>query len=87
MDVGWRNTFGILMKPLGARPQGCDPEGSKIHFVQIVMLHIKSKVMKSRIQWCTNFTPGACLEVTRGKKVGFLVLFFIVRQVLLGFLS
>ena len=42
----------------------------------IVMLHIKSKVMKSRIQWCKEFAPGACLEVTKGKKVGFGVFFF-----------
>ena len=41
----------------------------------IVMLHIKSKVMKSRIQWCKKFPPVACLVVTRGQKVGFLVLF------------
>ena len=42
----------------------------------IVMLHIKSKVKKSRIQWCKHFAPGACLWVTRGQKVGFGVLFF-----------
>ena len=41
-----------------------------------VMLHIELKVMKSRIQWCKNFVPGACLGVTRGQKVGFWVLFF-----------
>ena len=34
------------------------PEGSKIHFVQTVMLHIKLKVMKSRIQSCKHFAPG-----------------------------
>ena len=44
----------------------------------IVMLHIKSKVMKTRIQWCKNFAPGACLGVTRGQKVGFWVLFFLL---------
>ena len=54
----------------------------------IVMLHTKSKVMKSRIQWCKNFAPGACLGVTRGKKIGFWVrYFFIVTHLLLGFLS
>ena len=42
----------------------------------IVMLHIKLKVMKSRIQWCKNFPPGACLGVIRGQKVGFWVHFF-----------
>ena len=40
------------------------------------MLYIKSKVMKSRIQWCKNFAPGAFLGVTRGQKVGFWFLFF-----------
>ena len=35
-----------------------------------------------------KFCPaGACLEVTRGQKVGFWVLFFIVTQLLLGFFS
>ena len=43
----------------------------------IVMLHIKSKVMKSRIQWCKKFARGGgMLEVTRGQKVRFWVLFF-----------
>ena len=51
------------------------------------MLHIKLKVMKSSKQWCKKFAPGACLGVTRGKNVGFWVLFFIVTQLLLGFLS
>ena len=40
----------------------------------IVMLHIKLKIMKNRLQWCKNFALGACLRVTRGQKVGFLVL-------------
>ena len=40
-----------------------------------VMLHIKSKVMKSRIQWCKNLAPGTCLGITRGQNVGFWVLF------------
>ena len=38
----------------------------------IVMLHIKSK-----IQWCKNFASWACPGVTRGKKVGFWVVFFL----------
>ena len=50
----------------------------------IVMLHIKSKVMKSRIQWCKTFTLRACLGVTGGQKVGFSVLVFIVTELLLG---
>ena len=53
----------------------------------IVMLHIELKVIKSRIQWCKKCCPGACLRVTRGGKVGFWVLFFIVTQLLLGFLA
>ena len=59
MDEHWRNIFGIFIYPLG-QGQGGGPKGSKIHFVQTVMLHIKSKVMKSRIQWCKNVSPGAC---------------------------
>ena len=38
------------------------------------ILHIKSKVMKGRIQWCKNFVlggGGACLAVISGQKVGF----------------
>ena len=41
----------------------------------IVMLHIKKKAMKSRIQLCKNFALGACLGVTRRHKVEFWVLF------------
>ena len=41
-----------------------------------VTLHIKSKVMKSKILWCKNFALEACLGITRGQKVGFWVLFF-----------
>ena len=63
MDEDWKNTFGILW----IQNPFC---------INIVMLHIKSKVMKSRIQWCKHFALGACLGVTRGQKVGFLVLFF-----------
>ena len=60
----------------GGQGQGCvAPMGQNQFYTNTVMLHIKSKVMKSRIQWCKNFAPGACLGVTRGQKV-FLVLFF-----------
>ena len=83
MDEDWRNTFRILMQPLGAEPKGLAPKGPK-SILYTVMLHIKSKVMKRRIQWYKNFAPGACLGVTRGQKVGFWVLFLIVT---LGFLS
>ena len=34
----------------------------------IDMLHIKSKVMKSTIQLCKQFAPGACLGVTRSTR-------------------
>ena len=63
------------------------PKGPNPFCANIVLLHIISKVMKSRIQWCKNFALGACLGVTRGQKVGFGVLFFffIVTQLLLGF--
>ena len=56
----------------------------------VVMLHIKSKVMKSRIQRCKNFVPGGhvwgSLEVKK-YNVGFWSYFLIVTQVLLGFLA
>ena len=45
--------------------------GGGAGYTNIVMLHIKSKVMKSRIQWCKHFAPGACLGVTRVQNVGF----------------
>ena len=69
----------------GAR--GVAPRGPNSFCTNIVMLHIKSKVMKSRIQWCKTFTLGACIGVIGVKKVGFGVLFFIVTQILLGFFS
>ena len=43
--------------------------------------------MKSRIQWCKYFDPGACLGVARGKKIVFCCFFLFVTQLLLGFLS
>ena len=64
------------MQSLGAGPGGVAPERVKNPFcTNIVMLRIKSKVMKSRIQWCKKFAPGAYLGVTTGQKVGFWVLF------------
>ena len=74
MDEDWRNTLRILMWPLGAGPGGVARMGQNPFCT--VMLHIKLKVMKRRIQWCKNIVPGACLWVTRGQKVGFWVLFF-----------
>ena len=74
----------------GGQGQGvCGPQRIQNSFCTIiVMLHIKSKVMKSRIQLYKKFALGAYLGVTRGKKVGFWVLFFfIVIQLLLGFFS
>ena len=59
MDEDWRNTFRILMLDLGAGLGGVAPKGPKsILYKHIVMLHIKSKVMKSRIQWFKNFAQG-----------------------------
>ena len=70
MDEDWRNIFKILMLPLWAGPAGSGPQGSKIqkNCTNIVMLHIKSKVMKSRIQWFKFFALGARLRVARGHK-------------------
>ena len=49
MFEDWRNTFGILMYITpGGRANRCSPVRSKIHSVQTVLLHIKSKVMTSR---------------------------------------
>ena len=56
----------------GGRARGVWPQRVQISFcTNIAMLHIKSKVMKSRIWWCENFVPGACLGVARDKKLGF----------------
>ena len=61
----------------GGRTRGVWPQRVQNPFcTNIVMLHIKSKVIKIRIQWCKYFAPGACLGVTRGQKVGFWVLVF-----------
>ena len=70
MDEDWRSTFEILMNPWG-EGQGVWPRRVQNPFcTNIVMLNIKSKVMKSRIQWCKTLTPGVCQGVTRGQKVG-----------------
>ena len=45
----------------GARAWGVAPKGQNPFCSNITMLHIKSKVMKSRIQWCKMFATGACL--------------------------
>ena len=37
------------------------PKGP-ISILYIVMLHIKSKVMNSSIQWCKHSAPGTCGE-------------------------
>ena len=53
----------------GGRTRGMWPLRVQNPFcTNIVMLQIKSKVMKSKIQWCKNFAPGACLGVTRSKN-------------------
>ena len=58
---------------LGAGPGGCGPEGSKsiLYKHTIVMLHIKSKVMKSRIQWCKILPQEhvwGSIEVKKSKR-------------------
>ena len=67
-------TGGTLRKfdvtPEG-RARGHGPEGFKIHFVPTYSCCIYNQIMKSRIQRCKKFAPGACLGVTRGQKVGF----------------
>ena len=82
------------MTPWG-RARGCvAPMGQNPFCTNIIMLPIKSKVMKRRIQWCKTFAPGGgggCLGVTRDQKVGFWVPFIfifilIVTQLLVGFI-
>ena len=63
MDEDWRNTFGILMWSLGSGPGGVNSKGPKFICTNIAMLHIKSKVMKSR--------KHAVQKFSRGQKVGF----------------
>ena len=77
MVEDWRNTFGILILPLGAGPGGGPRRVQNPFCTNIVMLHIKSKVMKNRIQWCKHFAPGACLGITKCQKVGVSVLFLL----------
>ena len=74
MDEDWRNTF--LCNPFGQDLGVWPRRVQNLFCANIVMLHIKLKVMKSRIQWCKHFAPGAFMGVTRGQKVGFLVLIF-----------
>ena len=51
---------------------GCvAPMGQNLFCTNIIMLHIKSKVMKNRIQWCKTFAPEACLESLDVKKLDF----------------
>ena len=70
MDKDWTNVT------TGGRASGVWPQRVQNSFcTNIVRLYIKSKVMKSRIQWCIHFALGACLGVTRGQKVGLRVLF------------
>ena len=46
------------MTPGGQDQGGVAPMGQNSFCTNIVMLHIKSKVLKSKIQWCNNFAPG-----------------------------
>ena len=60
MDEDWRNTFRIFEVTPGGRARGVWPQRVQNPFyTNIVMLHIKSKVMKSRIKWYQNSAPGA----------------------------
>ena len=76
-------------------PWGCDqglhlrgPKSILYKHRLLVMLYIKSKVMKSYWVECSGakVCPEGMLGITRGQKVGFWVL-SIVTQLLLGFLS
>ena len=43
-------------------------KGQNPFCTNIVMLHIKSKIMKNKIQWCKKFAPGerlGSLEVNK----------------------
>ena len=44
------------------------PKGPNSFLYKHSHIHIKSKVMKRRIQWCKKFAPATCLGVTRDKK-------------------
>ena len=56
MDEDWRNTCRLFdATPRGQSQESVALKGPKSVCTNIVMLHIKSKVMKSRIQWCKNF--------------------------------
>ena len=76
----------------GGRARGVWPQRVQNSLcTNIVMLHIKSKVMKNSIQWCKNFARwhvgvvvvvvggggGGGGVVIRGQKVGFWVLFLL----------
>ena len=52
----------------GGRARDVALMGQNSFCTNIVMLHIKSKVKKSRIQWCTHFASGTCLGSLEVKK-------------------
>ena len=68
-------TGGIHSKfdvtPWGRARGGGVGGGGRVQYqfcTNIVMLHIKSKVMKSKIQWGKHFAPGARLGSLEVKK-------------------
>ena len=68
MNEDWRNTFRILILPLGAGP-GVWPRRVQNPFcTNIVMLHIKSKVIKSRDTVMQKFYLGGMLGSQEVKK-------------------
>ena len=76
MDEDWRNEYiqNFDVTP-GGRARGVwpptpTPKAPQNSFcTNIVMLYIKLKVMKSRIQWCKKkFAPGTCLGSLEVKK-------------------
>ena len=68
MDEDWRNTIGTDVTH-GGRVRCVWPRWvKKPACISIMMLHIKSKVMKSRIQRCNVLLRGACLGSLEVKK-------------------
>ena len=59
MDEDWRNTFGILMLPLGAGPGGVAPKGPKSIFKNI-MSHVAYQIKDNEKENTVvqKFCPG-----------------------------
>ena len=59
MDEDWKKHILNFDVTPGDRARGCGPRRVQNPFcTNIVMLRIKSKVIKSKIQWCKYFAPG-----------------------------